>query len=613
MSVSVNTGRMRLLGVLLLCAACRPASSPPPDTQATVDPTRPTPAEPDDANVASPVQVSPATPIHESPAATLADDDTRETVDLPPASDDASQIDPASSQPASAPVPVRLVLLADAGPLLIDVQIAIDGQPHSQVTDALVSHVVLDADTDGDRRTTWRELTTDPRINYGQYGTEPVRSEDERRARTYRFDANRDEIVQADELLGFLANRAGMQSMFEMVQMPEGQQRMPAFNWLDVDQNHLLDAAEIDHLVKRLRLLDADDDWTVTEDELMQLANIRRSSRGESYVATPRLRRLWRGMDWSRFLFAIEEKYSFGSPIRPEDFPGRVNLVHALDLDADASWNAAEVAGLLAHPVDASITVSLGEPQHLQWITDGTDEIPDVVLVSQDRISVPWAGFDLIAQIATPDNDFTIADDVWDQWDDDDDQSLDESEYAAAESVIGLPWDHADLNRDARLTRDEAFTLVRKRRWAADCRVVLTLARDDRPFWTMLDQNADRRLSQREIMQAANRIRVMTTDDGNVQPADIRPVIRLTFARGDINRDNQPRDEVLQPANDASVVGPSWFQAMDRNGDGWIWRSEFLGEPAMFDSIDQDGDGFINAHEAEVVAEHAATSNDPAE
>jgi Ca2+-binding EF-hand superfamily protein len=45
--------------------------------------------------------------------------------------------------------------------------------------------------------------------------------------------------------------------------------------------------------------------------------------------------------------------------------------------------------------------------------------------------------------------------------------------------------------------------------------------------------------------------------------------------------------------------GPAWFVAMDRNGDGFVSRAEWLGSAKDFDRLDRDGDGLISPAEAE--------------
>src|SRR5262245_2366501 len=90
------------------------------------------------------------------------------------------------SQPAAAPVSTseaapavdaapdhgveRIILLAPANPIIIDLQLTIDGQPHTAALEKLVQEVLKLADTDGDGQTLWKELGASKRIKYGQCG-----------------------------------------------------------------------------------------------------------------------------------------------------------------------------------------------------------------------------------------------------------------------------------------------------------------------------------------------------------------------------------------------------------------------------------------------------------
>ena len=52
----------------------------------------------------------------------------------------------------------RIVLLAPGNPIIIELQLTIDGRPHTEALERLVDEVLKIADTDGDGRTMWKEL-----------------------------------------------------------------------------------------------------------------------------------------------------------------------------------------------------------------------------------------------------------------------------------------------------------------------------------------------------------------------------------------------------------------------------------------------------------------------
>lgn len=47
------------------------------------------------------------------------------------------------------------------------------------------------------------------------------------------------------------------------------------------------------------------------------------------------------------------------------------------------------------------------------------------------------------------------------------------------------------------------------------------------------------------------------------------------------------------------TAGPDWFRAVDKNGDGFVSRREFLGTSDQFRTLDRDGDSLISPDEAD--------------
>ena len=59
-----------------------------------------------------------------------------------------------------------------------------------------------------------------------------------------------------------------------------------------------------------------------------------------------------------------------------------------------------------------------------------------------------------------------------------------------------------------------------------------------------------------------------------------------------------------------SEAGPTWFRRMDRNGDGDLAWSEFLGPRDVFHQLDADHDGLIDPFEAAATATTSHQENE---
>ncbi|MEW4453728.1 EF-hand domain-containing protein [Bremerella sp. JC817] len=143
----------------------------------------------------------------------------------------------------------------------------------------------------------------------------------------------------------------------------------------------------------------------------------------------------------------------------------------------------------------------------------------------------------------------------------------------------------ADANRDEVLTRAEFEAWQEVARAYARSVFVVTILDFERNLFTALDENFDGSLSTSELadawpcFQAAGII-----VDGRLVIDRLPKQLRIVVSQG-------PCQQLTDPGQ---TQGPTWFQALDRNGDGQISAAEFPGTADKFARLDRDGDGVIS-------------------
>jgi Ca2+-binding EF-hand superfamily protein len=138
-----------------------------------------------------------------------------------------------------------------------------------------------------------------------------------------------------------------------------------------------------------------------------------------------------------------------------------------------------------------------------------------------------------------------------------------ESGIPAFEKLLKL----GDANKNGKLDPEELRTLVQKVRGQA----VLGPAR-----FLAMDKDGDGRISRDEFTG-----------------------VKANFGRFDVDQDGFiTRAEAAKAAPPPAAAPFARLQAMDKDGDGKISKSEFSGPAALFGRLDADHDGFITMEEA---------------
>jgi Ca2+-binding EF-hand superfamily protein len=153
----------------------------------------------------------------------------------------------------------------------------------------------------------------------------------------------------------------------------------------------------------------------------------------------------------------------------------------------------------------------------------------------------------------------------------------------------------ADRDGDGKLTRKELRAYFDLQEEGSNCYAVVSVTDQGRSLFDLIDADGDGRLGVRELRTAWARVGPLAKDRRGLGPGDIPRRIQVALGQGQAFFRPAARPGA-PPASKAAT--PLWFRKMDRNNDGDVSRSEFLGSEEEFRALDADGDGLISAGEA---------------
>ncbi len=173
---------------------------------------------------------------------------------------------------------------------------------------------------------------------------------------------------------------------------------------------------------------------------------------------------------------------------------------------------------------------------------------------------------------------------------------------AAQLQLIRVAFDPADHNSDGKLTKDEYERYLDAQQAFVDLSLSLIPGMQTPSLFQLLDANRDGKLGVRELRTGWDRLIALEPGGTTVVTrAAIQPTVHLRLVRS-IERGYVNQIAYQNPTGVVAIPskGPLWFRKMDRNGDGDLSHTEFLGSRDEFKVLDADHDDLISLDEAEV-------------
>jgi Ca2+-binding EF-hand superfamily protein len=259
----------------------------------------------------------------------------------------------------------RIMILAPDGPVIVELRMSIDGQPHTGALDELVAEVLRLADTNGDGRPTWQEVVESKRFKYGQLGNVAIEGEYGGKQVLEMYDQNRDGTVDAAELPRFLTRNAGSARSFSVRGTADHRvsagRESPLWQLLDSDGDGALSEEELAEAEPRLWSRDSDDDEILSAAELAAPPSVMPG------MAAPRRRRgpdavklLGPHADWDSVRFELERAYAGARSLKPDSFPRHPEYFALLDENGDGRLVKTEFPRLDTLPPHLVLAVEFG-------------------------------------------------------------------------------------------------------------------------------------------------------------------------------------------------------------------------------------------------------------
>jgi Ca2+-binding EF-hand superfamily protein len=536
--------------------------------------------------------------------------------------------EPAEVDPTNAKE--RLLLLAPGGPLILEVEITIDGKPYRTDREAMIDELLKVGDQDKDGAVTWDEVLKSPPKSLGNL-VYYASNEQARNQLVKANDKNSDGKLDRYEARLLLAN-AYAGPTFSMINNSYNQTVSPdVFALLDEDKNDTLSAEEIAKGAEKLASRDRDANDIV---DAMELAGT-----GGAFVgavrgvgngirqAMPLLGMIGHAFNPDEAHQALVARYGAENKLPVAKLSQMPKLAKQLDKNENGEIEKGELAALNEITPHIQLRAALGdigeEAAPLTLVSmqnDAGERITTETGKGGVNASLPGMRLEMIGgNVNYGGYSYKqTADAMLTQYDTDKNGYIEEKELPTAQApYFKQQFKTWDADDDGKVFAEEikkSYDLMAR---PQNYRASVAAADLGGSLFSAMDTSGDNRLGLREMRTAAERLKAFDKDsDGAVSRTEVPTTIRFAVARGGfaysllpmrggmaygggqggfIVRGGQPQPQKADPLE--------WFTRMDRNGDGDVTLKEFPGEEEQFKALDSNADGFIERMEAEAVKE----------
>ena len=575
-----------------------PAIAPSPEVSSTSPPQR----EQDDAAVKSdPVAVEPAPPANETDIG--ADVANQLDASLDRDSSDVAEPDSAD-KPDSADEPraaYRLWLPTSKGPLLVDLDVWVDGQPLRDAFAEKLASVQAGLEQSNGGAIGWDRLLEHVAGDPATFGQTASRVGAQQQTLVKRYDRDKDKRVDEQELVRFLYRDSNVTQAFRLFGTDafrwSNRSASPLFAAIDRNQDRQLDPTEIDLAGESLlREIDLNADHCIDFAESTRL----RVNEDDAWQRHRSNRQGNVAMDLSGFVNWSNLSYAMGGMLKEDPVLFPSNPVRLIDADQDdwISESEAESVLALAPAFTLAVRFNSTDPSASTVETRVHAAVGDNVHVEHH------AGFCWIAGQAIqvgavaldmPTTQNRIPRQVFLQLDADKDGAIDESEIPDG-AKDQFPLESLDVNGDGKLSFLEINQALRQKQSIWNFQVRGRAAEHPDGVFAWLDLDHDQFLSSREIQSASARLKTLVSENATLSANEIPDTLMIQFCRGEPDQD-AARFQFSRRVTEEPDERPSWAIHMDANRDGDVSENEFLGPIHSFQELDQDGDRFLSAAE----------------